>query len=189
MTAVGSAASAVAGGSPAYLFNAGDVDDDTELFLNLTIRSYGYPRGTVETIVPQLSVVEADLPVVLFLARETGCSPQRIVKLRSAGLTWSDIFDRLEMPADILFVGLSRNPGPPYDKAWGFWRKHGRRAAIADDDVVELARLQIAHRLLGLPTFDLARFCRGGKPVAGVVADRKGRAWRGEFSEYADSER
>jgi len=168
---------ALAGATPAsasfdFLFSASHVSNDDQLFLNLTVSNYGYPRTVVEPLLPRITYVQADLPVILFLARQSGRPPAFFVDLRAGGASWSVIFGRAGLPVDVLFVGIDRDPGPPYGKAWGHWKKSGRRAVLSDADVQGLARVQVGGRVSGIATYELAR--GGGDNVATRVADKKG---------------
>ncbi len=164
-----------AGASFDFLFSANSVTNDSQLFLNLTVGDYGYPRKVIEPVLPRLVNVEEDLPVVLFLAHASGRPVDFIVQLRSQRLSWSVIFTCVDVPYDVLFVGIDRDPGPPYGKAWGHWKKNPKKLRLSDDEIAGLAAVQTGHRIAGLSTFDIARARGEGKSVAIVVADKKGR--------------
>lgn len=166
---------ASAGSSFEFLWNSSSVDDDDEWFLHLAVNNYGYPRTVIEPVVPRLRYVEADLPVVLFLAHQSGRPVDFIVNLRSEGLGWSVIFTRVGVPYDVLFVGIDRDPGPPYGKAWGHWKKQRKHFRPSDDVICGLVNVQTAHRVTGLSSFDVARARGHGKSFASVVAEKKGR--------------
>jgi len=45
---------------------------------------------------------------------------------------------RFGIKPDVLFVDMKKQPGPPYGKAYGYWRKHPNRMTsrdVTDDDV------------------------------------------------------
>jgi hypothetical protein len=184
--AVAAGVAFLAAGAPAagadfdFLFSVSHVGDDDQYFLNFTVGSMGYPRAVVQPILPRLRHVEVDLPVVLFLARHSGRPVSVIVDLRSQGLGWSVILGRVGLAPDLLFAGIDRDPGPPYGKAWGYWRKRGRGVALSDGDVAGLVQIQIAARHGGLSAFDLARGHGRGRPVAAALAERKGRPYKGK---------
>ena len=166
-----------------FLFNLNHVGDDNQLFLNLTVGNFGYPRQVVEPVLTRLQYVETDLPVVLFLARESGRPVDSIVALRSRGLSWSVIFTRVGVPHDRLFVGIDRDPGPPYGRAWGHWKKHPGHARLTDDEVCGLVQIQVGRRLEGLSPYELARARGQGRPVYLLVADKHGRPYhRGRWN-------
>lgn len=169
---------ALAGASFDFLFNVNSVSNDDQLFLNLTVSNYGYDRAALEPVLPRLRNVEVDLPVVLFLAKESGRPVDFIVGLRVRGLAWSAIFTELRLRPDVLFVGIDRDPGPPYGRAWGYWRKHPRELRLADADVAGLVQVQLGSRVAGRSAFELARARGRGQRVAFLVAEKHGRPYK-----------
>jgi hypothetical protein len=123
------------------------VGDDGRFFLNLTNEHYAVPESTAVAVVKRCPRPQDDYPVVMLLARLSGRSPDTILSMRLHGAPWLDVFARNQVSPDVLFVGMDRDPGPPYGHAWGYWRKHGMdgdaRAALSDDRIVDLAKLQI----------------------------------------------
>lgn len=171
-----------AGVSFEFLFNSDRVQSDDQYFLHVAVNNYGYPREVVEPCLPRLHDVDDDLPVVLFVAHESGRPVDAIVDLRARGLSWSVIFGRCSVPYDVLFTDIDRDPGPPYGKAWGYWRKHPKKVHFSDDDIRGLVRVQTAHRVCGVPAYDIARARGRGQTVAVFVADKKegrGHRWQG----------
>ncbi|MEE9533031.1 MAG: hypothetical protein V3W06_01325 [Acidimicrobiia bacterium] len=171
----GGTSAAEAGTSFDFLFSVNHVDDDSQLFLNLAVSSYGYNRSVLEPVLPRLHHVEEELPVVLFLARKSGRPVDFIIGLRARGGSWSVIFSKVNVPFDVLFVGIDRDPGPPYGKAWGHWKKRSKKMALADADIAGLVQIQMGSRWAGVSPLDLARAKGKGKNVFTMVADKKGR--------------
>lgn len=166
-----------AGASFDFLFSMDRVSDDKQFFLNVAVSNYGYDRVVLEPVLPRLRYVEADLPVVLFLAHECGRPPGYIVDLRARGLSWSVIFTRVGVPSDVLFAGIDRDPGPPYGNAWGHWRKGPRTVRLSDGDIGGLVQVQIGARAARMAPFELARARGQGRPIAVVVAEKRGRPY------------
>jgi len=158
-----------------FLFSVNHVDNDSQLFLNLAVSSYGYNQAALDPVLPRLKSVEGDLPVVLFLARKSGQPVDLIVGLRAQGLAWSVIFAKVNVPFDVLFVGMERDPGPPYGNAWGHWKNRSKKFAPKDADVVGLVQIQMGSRWAGMSPYELARARGQGKHVHSLVADNKGR--------------
>jgi hypothetical protein len=123
------------------------VNDDARFFLNLTNEHYAVPERTAVAVVNRCPRPQDDYPVVMLLARLSGRSADAILTMRLHGTPWVDVFARTQVSPDVLFVGMDRDPGPPYGRAWGYWRNHGHdrdaRAALSDDQIVDLAKLQI----------------------------------------------
>jgi hypothetical protein len=92
------------------------VNEDSRIFLNVANETWR-PSGPT-TIIRQCADPEDDFPVIAFLAYHSHRSPASILRLRRAGYDWSEIFYRLDVSPRVLFVGIDRDPGPPYGKAW-----------------------------------------------------------------------
>ena len=169
-----------AGTSVDFLFSMNHVSNDNQYFLNLAVSDYGYSRHVIEPCVPRLRYVEADLPVVMFLADYSGRPPVYIADMRERGYGWATIFTRLDVPPDVLFVGLRRDPGPPYGKAWGHWKKHRRDVRLSDSDISGLVQVQMGSRFSRLSQRELAQARGRGTRVVTLVADEKGRPYKGK---------
>lgn len=119
--------------------------DDQRVFLNVTNDHFAPPPNVAVSLIKRCPSPVDDFPVILLLARSGRRSPEDILRLRLDYLSWSDIMFRLNISPSGLFRGINRDPGPPYGKAWGYWKKHPReRLVIRDRDVVGLAKLQVA---------------------------------------------
>ena len=176
---VGAGLRPAAAGSFDFLFDMAKVGNDEQYFLHLGYSSYDIPRPVFEPALPLFRPGGDDLAVAMYLAPHCGSSFQMMADLRHAGYSWSFVFGRCGVAVDVLFVGMDRDPGPPYGKAWGYWKKHGRSARLYDADIVQLARLQVGHRVSGVPLYDLAAGSARGRSVYEYVGDAKGRPWKG----------
>jgi hypothetical protein len=87
---------------------------------------------------------------------------------------------RVGVPCERLFVGVDRDPGPPYGKAWGYWKKHPRDARFGDDDIRSFVVLQLGRRFTGMSTYDLAREHGAGRSVQYVVVEKRGHGHKGK---------
>ncbi len=125
-----------------------DVSDDARIFLNLTNQQFAPPNAVATRVVQRCPRPENDYPVILFLARAAKRSPDQVLDLWLTRLSWAEIMYELKVPPSVLFAGLDRDPGPPYGKAWGRYKQHRGKGkfVIADRDVAELVKLQIASR-------------------------------------------
>ncbi len=152
-----------------------DVNEDTRIFLNVTNQTW---RPAVPaTVLQRCPDPEDDFPVIAFLAYHSHRSPTFILNLRREGYTWSDIFFQVNVSPSVLFVAMDRDPGPPYGKAWGYWKKHDRpgtriRYRFADRDVVGLVKVQTAARHFGTSPFSVVEAQRGGRRPEAFMAQR-----------------
>ena len=175
------AAPALARTSFDFLFSTASVTNDHQLFLNLAVSNSGYGRAALEPVLPRVRDVD-DLPVILFVAEQCGRPPEYIVDLRSRGLSWSVIFSQLRVSPDALFVGIDRDPGPPYGRAWGYWRRDRSISRLSDGDVRQLVEVQVGSRSAGAPPYELAQAHRRGQSIPTYVAEKHGRPYGKEKS-------
>jgi len=178
LLAIAAAARPACAGSLDFLFSLDKVQNDTQYFLNLAVSNYGYQRPVLEPLLPRVRSVESDLPVLFYLQQASGWPFANLVDLRAQGASWSVIFTRVGVPQAVLFEGIPDDPGPPYGNAWGYWKKNPRGVRLADRDVCDLARIQMASRWVGAPQYDLARGYAHGVTAPIYVADKKGRPYR-----------
>ena len=169
-----------AGASFDFLFSMDHVSNDRQMFLNVAVSNYGYDRAVLEPVLPRMQYVDADLPVVLFLAHECGRPPGYIVDLRARGLSWSVVFSNVGVRPDVLFYGIDRDPGPPYGRAWGYWRKNPRGVRLSDNDISGLVQVQIGARTARMAPYEVARGRGRGTPVEVMVAEKRGRPYHGD---------
>jgi hypothetical protein len=154
-----------------------NVNEDTRIFLNITNQTW---QPTVPaTVVQRCRYPEDDFPVVAFLAYHSHRDPNFILRLRTDGYSWSEIFYRVHVDPGVLFVGIDRDPGPPYGKAWGYWRnnsRHGHHAhyRFSDRDVVGLVKVQTVSRHFGTSPFSVIDAQRHGERMEAYSAGR----WR-----------
>jgi hypothetical protein len=124
------------------------IGDDAQLFFGINSQYYDRDRPDVERWGGECRNPD-DLAVLLFLARQTGRPPAQLIAMRRDGLTWWQIGLRLDMPMDVWFVAMSRDPGPPYGRAYGHWRRHQRDArhafALSDREARDLVAVRMLH--------------------------------------------
>ncbi|MES2200626.1 MAG: hypothetical protein V4498_00080 [candidate division FCPU426 bacterium] len=109
---------------------------------------YGVPTERV-TYVRERRIPDDEIPVVFFLAREARVSPEIIIEQRLGGRTWMDISLGFHLSPAIFYVPYQGDPGPPYGRAYGYYRHHNRAQwgtiRLADDDVVNMVNLRFMH--------------------------------------------
>ena len=151
-----------------------DVGDDARLFLNVTNDYFAPPPAVATRLVQRCPRPENDYPVILLLARASHRPPDEILQLWLSNRSWADIMFELRVPPSILFAGLSRDPGPPYGKAWGHYKgfRGKDRFEISDRDVVELAKLQVASGYYRVSPYAVIGERQRGVRVEQYVADR-----------------
>jgi len=143
------------------------------MFLNLTVTDSGVARLTLEPLLPRIRSVDSDLPVMLFLTRQTGRPLGTFVDLRSRGFTWARIFSDLGVRYDPLFTDYSDDVSPRYRTVWTTWRTRPATLHLTDYQVRDLVQVQYGHRLASAPVVEVVR---ARTPVV-FVAEKRGRAY------------
>jgi hypothetical protein len=159
-----------------YLFEPAAVRSDSQMFLNLTVTDSGVARLTLEPLLPRIRSVDSDLPVMLFVTRQTGRPLASIVDLRARGYSWARVFGDVGLRYDPLFADWS-DPGPRYRTVWTTWRTRPTALRLSDAQIVDLVGLQYGHRLTRAPVVDVIRARQRGRTPVTFVAERRGRAY------------
>ena len=148
------------------------IGDNGRLFFNISSRYFGYEPMVVEHWGVRYTNPD-DLAVSLFISRQCGRSPDVIFALRRQGLSWWDVGLRTGVPMDAWFVPVQRDPGPPYGKAYGHWRKHRENpkymVVLGDADLRNLVAVRMAHEYYGVPVDDAMRWRASGSSVREVM--------------------
>ena len=128
---------------------------------------YRVPESRVVYVKQQYRIPDEEIPVVFFLASRAHVDPQVIIDLRlRQRMSWLNITFHYGLTPEIYYVPVKR-VGPPYGKAYGHYKKHGkdyRKVALADADVVNLVNLRFISEYHGV--------------AAEVVMDRRGKGER-----------
>ena len=155
-------------------------DDDTQVFLHVSNTAYPVPREQARLVFDRLDDPYADYPVLAFIAHTANVNIGAVWRYRNKGHGWLDVMVHFGVRPDVLFVELPQDPGPPYGKAYGHWKKHGNRVTprqVTDDDVRFWVCLRAASAYTGTPP---ARLLAHGTSNIRDAAARKYRADKGK---------
>ncbi len=148
------------------------VGDNGRLFFNISSRYFDFQPAVVEHWGVRYTNPD-DRAVSLFIAKESGRSPDVIFALRRQGLSWWDVGLRTGVPVDAWFVPLPHDPGPPYGKAYGHWRKHRENphymVVLPDADCRNLVAARMAHDYYGVPMDEAMRWRASGRNVRDIM--------------------
>ena len=118
----------------------------------------------------QKRIADEELPVVFFLAQRARVAPAAIVDLRLAGKSWMDVVVHYKLGTDIFQVPVTKVDGPPYGRAYGYWKKRGSeptRLILKDSEVVDLVNLRFLSEHYRCPADDVvAARSRGANFIA-----------------------
>ena len=109
-----------------------------------------------------------ELPVVFFIAERSQAETLRVVEMRMAGKTWTDIAFRLGLTPDVFYVPVTA-PVPPFPitmptKATTVSRRgNGRRVSLTEKDVINLVNLRFISDNYGCPPERVIEMRAAGK--------------------------
>lgn len=86
-------------------------------------------------------IVEEELPIVLLIVREAGVNPDVVIELRKRGYSWYDILIHFRLYPEVLFKRYIIY-GPPYGKAWGYYKHKKKKYIWVDDDIIALSNVK-----------------------------------------------
>lgn len=125
---------------------------------------YRVPESRVTYVKQHYRIHDEELPVVFFLASRAHVDPSVIIDLRyRQRMSWLNITFHYGLTPEIYYVP-AKHAGPPYGKAYGHYKKHGKdykHVRLADADVVNLVNLRFMSEYHGV--------------AAEVVMDRRGK--------------
>ena len=140
-----------------FLDDRSQAGNDQQRLLNTVVTHYGLTRDRLEPIVKGLPRVETELPVLLFIADESGKPLETIVGLRrTQRLDWIDVMRKSDLKLNVLFEGVEGRFPEPYKASWTEWRMK-YRPELTDDQIRELVFLQLAHKISGRPMAELVK--------------------------------
>jgi len=154
---------------------AARIDDRTDLYFSISSRYFGRDHDTVSAWGARYHDPD-DLAVVLFISKHSGRSLDELYALRQQrGLTWWEISVRFGVPAEVWFVPVRRDPGPPYGKAYGHWKKHkhdrGERVVLTDADLRNLVAVRMVHEYYGVSVDVAMEWRSSGRDLRGLMTD------------------
>lgn len=130
--------------------------------LSLSIGDY-YRVPHSEIIVIERAIPREEMSVVYLLSRRAHRDARFIADLRLRGLSWWDITIRLGLdPHTLYVVDTHRHSGPPYGKAYGYY-KEGKKHRLRDDEIVELSNVRFLSKYHRVSTDDVIDQRRKGE--------------------------
>lgn len=107
-------------------------------------------------ILSDWQVPAGEIPVVLFVARRAGVSPEALVALRDSGQGWSDLADRYRVRASAFHVPVGDDADTGrLEEAYRLFRStpvgEWNTLRLSDDDIVTLVNVRVISQSLGLP--------------------------------------
>ena len=161
------------------------IGDHANLFLSISSRYFERERPVVDDWGRHFSDPD-DLAVFFFIVQNSGKSPNVIFKLRRSGLSWWEVGLRAGVPADVWFVAVEGDPGPPCRRAYRHWKKHRRdrsyRMVVPDSDCRHLVAVRMLHEYYGVPVSLAMQWRSSGRDVRILMTEEYDRRHHPEGS-------
>lgn len=161
-------------------FGAPDLNVDLNASLVLSQGTWGIPVTDANRIARDSRITPDDFAVAAFLSSRGGLSIEAVWRYRTGGASWFDVAGRIGVPMDTVICQTGRDYGPPYGKAWGYWKKHpkaGDRTFFLDDnEFIRLVEVQTLCKATGKGPDDIIKSLQGGESYtkwAGKVGREK----------------
>ena len=149
------------------------IADDGRLFFSISSRYFDRDLRTVDSWSRRLPDPD-DLSVFLHICAHTRTAPEIIFSYRRQGLSWYDVGVRAGIPVATWYVPVRTDPGPPYGKAYGHWKKHKRNpnyaVRLSDRQVRDLVAVRMAHEYYGVAPEIAMDWRRDGARVDVIMA-------------------
>ncbi|RJQ51339.1 MAG: hypothetical protein C4526_10155 [Nitrospiraceae bacterium] len=154
---------------------------------------YRVPEREV-VIIRDRGVPYYESPVVFYIASLAHVAPGVVIDLRLSGRSWMDITLHFGLSPEIYYVPVKIVPGPPYGRAYGYFkkrpRKEWRKIVLSDDDVINLVNLRFTSEYYGYQPEDVIHMRSGGKDFVGIHdnirKEKKGRGREREHGKFDD---
>ncbi len=146
--------------------------DEARLFFSISSRYFDRDARVVDDWGHRFPNPD-DLAVFLHVCSRTRLSPDVVFAYRRQGLAWYEVGLRAGLPVDVWYVPVVRDPGPPYGRAYGHWRKHQRNpryaVRLSDRQVRDLVAVRMAHEYYGVAPETAMDWRRGGDDVRTIM--------------------
>ena len=106
---------------------------------------YHVPEREV-IVIRERRIPDDEIPVALFIARHARVPSDQVVAMRLRGVPWWDISVRFGLGPEVYYVPVAVDPGPPYGRALGHYKKTHRTQwstiVLTDADIINLVELR-----------------------------------------------
>ncbi len=124
-------------------------------YLSAVARFFSLPSSEV-SILSEWEISTDEIPVVLFVARRSGVSPEALVALRQAGRNWSELVARYGVGSSALHVPVPEDADVgALERVYDGYRStpvaRWGNVRLSHDEVVDIVNVRLISQSLGLP--------------------------------------
>lgn len=148
----------------------GNARADRAAYFRAVAGFFQMPQNEI-SILSDWNLPTDEIPVVLFIARRAGVSPDAVMALRRSGRSWSELANRYNVDASALHVPIpeTASAGPlreVYERYRELPAADWGRIHLSDQDIVTLVNVRLLSQTLRVPPQEvLAAVGHGGSFV------------------------
>ncbi len=141
------------------------------------VEYYGCPHAWIDTCYG-FGWHDDDVAVALFLAYHAHVDINIVIGHRRSGCSWWDVTLRLNLSPMVFHVDIPSHVhvGPPYGKAYGYFRKHDPKYVFIDADCHNLVHLHVHHKYYGRDPMLIIQERESGKGWGQMVKEHHGKS-------------
>ncbi len=114
----------------------------TNFYLSLG-EYYRIPYDEIIIIKRKYPIIrEEELPVLLLIVNYARVSPDIVIELRKKGWSWYEVMIKFGLEPEKIFHRYIVVYGPPYGKAYGYYKKPPKKIILKDYDMIELSHIK-----------------------------------------------
>ena len=152
-----------------YLFDRSQATTEQQRFLAAVIDYHHVTEAELQPLTPRLRSIWRDLPMIVFVARQSQRPLQDVAEMRRSGMDWIEVYRKLGLPLKPLFEDVPGTAPEPYKAAWTEWRMK-YRPELDDQQMKELALLQLARATSGEEMAGVLKQVRKGTTTEQIIA-------------------
>lgn len=152
---------------------------------------YQVPEKQV-IIVRRHKIPEEEMPVVFFIAKRAHVSPDVVLKMRLGGKSWWEISAHYGLRANVFYVPLKYDPGPPYGKAYGHFKHRHKnewnKIVLTDVDIINFVNLRFVSEYYNYSPEEVVKMRGKGENFVNISSEVKHAKAKSKTANYASDE-
>lgn len=162
---------------PVFSFAQSTAELDKADFLKAVADYYEVDQNLINKIV-ESGIDYSDIPVVLYVSKNTQMDPEKIIELRKSGQSWETIMKGRNFPLDKLYFLISgkinsKKFKPIFDKFPAYNPKAVTPIVLSDQEISEIVNLRFLFKFYDYSVFEIMAMRDYGKNYVRINADIK----------------
>ena len=158
-------------------FNSAYADDEGEIAAE-AYHSY-FKSHSVDYYAARTIFGDDYAPVAAYIASKARISPTQVNKIYvKSNKNWNKVMAHFNLNPSSLFLPVPSGykVGPPYGKAYGYWKKYkanpSSRINLSSNDYINLVNLNIANRYFNTPVTTVMKYRNSGRSCKWIMKNQ-----------------